>query len=61
MHWKPLSGQVEEPPVDWKAEFGTVRTGMKPVLTDLRTLSAEENWKEVMDKARNYDLSFRKV
>lgn len=53
--------QEEEPPVDWKAEFDTVKTGMQPVLKDLRALSTAEDWAGVMEKAREYDLSFRKV
>ena len=50
----------ETPPVDWNSEFGLVRTGMKKVLEDLRGQLAGEDWKEVMNTARNYDISFRK-
>ncbi|CAN0344216.1 unnamed protein product [Ascophyllum nodosum] len=52
--------EEETPPVDWNSEFGLVRTGMKKVLEDLRGQLAGEDWKEVMNTARNYDISFRK-
>ena len=59
--WKPRFGKVEEVSVDWKAEFGKVRATTKTVLNELRSLSVEGQWAEVMSKARDYDLSVRKV
>ena len=53
--------KVEEIPVDFKAEFGKVRATTKTVLMELRSLSVEGEWAVVMSKARDYDLSVRKV
>lgn len=53
--------EAEAAPVDWKAEFGKVRSDMETVLKDLRTLSTDGDWTGVMVKARDYDLSFRKA
>lgn len=53
--------KVDDTPVDWKVEFGTIRAGMVPVLKEIRDFAAAEDWPEVMDRARAYDLSFRKM
>ncbi|CAN0384155.1 unnamed protein product, partial [Ectocarpus fasciculatus] len=47
-------------PVDWKAEFGSVKKATDLVLKDLRTLTTDGDWEQLMEQAKEYDQSIRK-
>eukprot|EP00752_Nemacystus_decipiens_P005848 g5282.t1 len=47
-------------PVNWKAEFGSVKKATDLVLSDLRNLTNNGDWEELMEQAKEYDQSIRK-
>lgn len=52
--------QAQDVPVNWKAEFGSVKKRTDIVLSDLRNLADGGDWEELMAQAKEYDQSIRK-
>lgn len=52
--------QAADAPVDWKAEFGSVKKATDLVVSDLRNLTTNGDWEELMDQCKGYDQSIRK-
>lgn len=46
--------------MNWKAEFGSVKKATDLVLGDLRNLTNNGDWEELMEQAKGYDQSIRK-
>ncbi|CAB1111602.1 unnamed protein product [Ectocarpus sp. CCAP 1310/34] len=55
-----VAKQAPDSPVDWKAEFGSVKKATDLVLKDLKTLATDGDWEQLMEQAKGYDQSIRK-
>ncbi|CAM9725134.1 unnamed protein product [Discosporangium mesarthrocarpum] len=54
------AGENDETPVDWKAEFGTVRSESNRILGDLRGMTKNSDWEGLKAATKDADLTFRK-
>ncbi|CBN75243.1 expressed unknown protein [Ectocarpus siliculosus] len=55
-----VAKQAADSPVDWTAEFGSVKKATDLVLKDLKTLATDGDWEQLMEQAKGYDQSIRK-